>query len=80
MIVFDIGNTESVIGLYFNSKLKKIDKIRSFKSSNFFENIFKPQIIISGGLADIYKNKIQPKSIVKQNLTLEDLRIIGGKT
>jgi len=30
-------------------------------------------------LASIYKNKIQPKTILKQNLTLGGLRIIGER-
>ena len=43
------------------------------------EQKFKPKIVLTGGLANIYKNQIQPKAIVKQNLTLEGLRIIGDR-
>ena len=41
------------------------------------EKKFKPQIILTGGLANIFKNDIRPKSIVKPNLTLEGLQVIG---
>ncbi len=42
------------------------------------ENKFKPKIILTGGLANIFKNDIKPKPIIKPNLTLEGLRIIGS--
>ena len=38
---------------------------------------FKPKIILTGGLANIFKNDIRPKPIIKPNLTLEGLQIIG---
>ena len=41
------------------------------------EKKFRPQIILTGGLANIFKNDIKPKPIVKPNLTLEGLQIIG---
>ena len=41
------------------------------------EKKFKPQIILTGGLANIFKNDISPKPIIKPNLTLEGLQIIG---
>lgn len=41
------------------------------------EKKFKPQIILTGGLANIFKNDITPKPIIKPNLTLEGLQIIG---
>ena len=41
------------------------------------EKKFKPKIILTGGLANIFKNDIMPKSIIKPNLTLEGLQIIG---
>ena len=41
------------------------------------EKKFTPQIILTGGLANIFKNDIRPKSIIKPNLTLEGLQIIG---
>ena len=34
--------------------------------------------IIRGGLANIFKNDIKPKPIVKPNLTLEGLQVIGS--
>ena len=40
MIVVDIGNTETVIGLYYNGKLKKIDRIISSNSGDVFEKFF----------------------------------------
>ena len=51
-----------------NALIKKISK----------ENNFKPKIILTGGLANIYKNDIKPKPIVRPNLTLEGLKIIGS--
>ena len=42
------------------------------------ENKFKPRIILTGGLANKFKNDIKPKPIIKPNLTLEGLRIIGS--
>ena len=42
------------------------------------EKKFKPKIILTGGLANIFKNDIKPKPIVKPNLTLEGLQIIGS--
>ena len=42
------------------------------------ENKFKPKIILTGGLANIFKNDIKPKPIIKPNLTLEGLQIIGS--
>ena len=41
------------------------------------EKKFKPRIILTGGLANIFKNDIKPKPIVKPNLTLEGLQVIG---
>ena len=41
------------------------------------EEKFKPKIILTGGLANIFKNDIRPKPIIKPNLTLEGLQIIG---
>ena len=41
------------------------------------EKKFKPKIILTGGLANIFKNDIRPKPIIKPNLTLEGLQIIG---
>ena len=42
------------------------------------EKKFKPRIILTGGLANKFKNDINPKPIIKPNLTLEGLRIIGS--
>ena len=42
------------------------------------EKKFKPKIILTGGLAKIYKNDIKPKPIVNSNLTLEGLQVIGS--
>ena len=42
------------------------------------ENKFKPKIILTGGLANIFKNDIKPKPVIKPNLTLEGLQIIGS--
>ena len=42
-----------------------------------YEKKFKPKIILTGGLANIFKNDIKPVPIVKPNLTLEGLQIIG---
>ena len=47
-----------------------IDKITKEKK-------FKPKIILTGGLANIFKNDIRPRPIIKPNLTLEGLQIIG---
>ncbi len=41
------------------------------------EKKFKPSIILTGGLANIFKNDIKPKPIIKPNLTLEGLQVIG---
>ena len=54
--------------LAINGLIKKISK----------ENKFKPKIILTGGLANIFKNDIRPKPIVRPNLTLEGLKIIGS--
>ena len=54
--------------LALNGLIKKISK----------ENKFKPKIILTGGLANIFKNDIKPKPIVRPNLTLEGLKIIGS--
>ena len=54
--------------LAINGLIKKISK----------ENKFKPKIILTGGLANIFKNDIKPKPIVRPNLTLEGLQIIGS--
>ena len=40
---------------------------------------FKPKIILTGGLAHIFKSKIINNPIIKENLTLEGLGIIGKK-
>ncbi len=42
------------------------------------EKKFKPTIILTGGLAKIFKNDIKPKPIVKSHLTLEGLQVIGS--
>ena len=54
--------------LAINGLIKKIS----------IEHKFKPKIILTGGLANIFKNDIKPKPIIKPNLTLEGLRIIGS--
>ena len=51
-----------------NGIIKKITK----------EKKFKPRIILTGGLAKIFKNDIKPKPIVNSNLTLEGLQVIGS--
>ena len=51
-----------------NGIIKKITK----------EKKFKPKIILTGGLAKIFKNDINPKPIVNSNLTLEGLQVIGS--
>ncbi len=42
------------------------------------EKKFKPKIILTGGLAKIYKNDIKPRPIVNSKLTLEGLQVIGS--
>ncbi len=42
------------------------------------EKKFKPKIILTGGLAKIFKNDIKPKPIINSNLTLEGLQVIGS--
>ncbi len=42
------------------------------------EKKFKPTIILTGGLAKIFKNDIKPRPIVNSNLTLEGLQVIGS--
>ena len=42
------------------------------------EKKFKPKIIVTGGLAKIFKNDIRPKPIIKSHLTLEGLQVIGS--
>ncbi len=54
--------------LAINGLIKKISK----------ENKFKPKIILTGGLANKFKNDIKPKPVVRPNLTLEGLKIIGS--
>ena len=54
--------------LAINGLIKKIS----------IEHKFKPKIILTGGLANIFKNDIKPKPIIKPNLTLEGLQIIGS--
>mgnify|MGYP001371027145 CR=1 FL=1 len=44
-----------------------------------FENKFKPKIILTGGLANIFKKQINYKSFYEPNLTLEGLYLIGLK-
>ena len=43
------------------------------------EKKFKPNIILTGGLANIFKSKINFNPIINENLTLEGLAIIGKK-
>ena len=50
-----------------------VDKILSEKK-------FKPKLILTGGLAQIFKNKIKIKSYYEPNLTLQGLYLIGQKT
>ena len=59
------------MGLRISSKwlLKKIIQ----------EKKFNPKIILTGGLANIFKSQIIYNSKVNENLTLEGLRIIGKK-
>ena len=54
--------------LAINGLIKKIS----------IENKFKPKIIITGGLANIFKNDIKPKPNIRPNLTIEGLSIIGS--
>ncbi len=54
--------------LAINGLIKKITQ----------ENKFKPKIILTGGLANIFKNDIKPKPIIRPNLTIEGLQIIGS--
>ena len=54
--------------LAINGLIKKISK----------ENKFKPKIILTGGLANKFKDDIKPKPIIRPNLTLEGLKIIGS--
>ncbi len=54
--------------LAINGLIKKIS----------MENKFKPKIILTGGLANIFKNDIKPKPIMRPNLTLEGLQFIGS--
>ena len=42
------------------------------------EKKFKPKIILTGGLAKIFKNDIKPTPFVNSNLTLEGLQVIGS--
>ena len=51
-----------------NGIIKKITK----------EKKFKPRIILTGGLAKIFKNDIKPKPVINSNLTLEGLQVIGS--
>ncbi len=51
-----------------NGLIKKISK----------EKKFKPKIILTGGLANIFKNDINPEPIIRPNLTLEGLKVIGS--
>ena len=51
----------------------KITKKKITKEKNF-----KPTIILTGGLAKIFKNDIKPKPIINSNLTLEGLQVIGS--
>ena len=41
------------------------------------EKRFKPKIILTGGLANIFKTDIRPRPVIEPNLTLEGLQIIG---
>ena len=71
-----VNNTKKSIqsGFYWgyllaiNGLIKKISK----------ENKFKPKIILTGGLANKFKDDIKPKPIIRPNLTLEGLKIIGS--
>ena len=54
--------------LAINGLIKKISK----------ENKFKRKIILTGGLAKIFKDDIKPKPIIRPHLTLEGLKIIGS--
>ena len=54
--------------LAINGLIEKISK----------ENKFKPKIILTGGLANKFKDDIKPKPIIRPNLTLEGLKIIGS--
>ena len=54
--------------LAINGLIEKISK----------ENKFKPKIVLTGGLANKFKDDIKPKPIIRPNLTLEGLKIIGS--
>ena len=66
MILSDIENSDNIFGVYFNCKLNKFNKIRSFNASNFFEKKIKCNIICNNCSRNIYKNKIKAKAIIKQ--------------
>ena len=73
-------------------KIVTRDTISSIKSGFYFgyihaingiikqiiiENKFKPKIYITGGLGEIFKDKIQFRPIYNKYLTLEGIRLIG---
>ena len=73
-------------------KLVARDTVSSIKSGFYFgylhaingvlkqiitENKFKPKIYLTGGLGEIFKDKIDFKPIYKKYLTLEGIRVIG---
>ena len=77
MILIDVGNTNIVFALSNNNKIKNISRIYTNKETNILVKNVK-KIILTGGLAKIFKNDIKPKPIVNSNLTLEGLQVIGS--
>jgi len=73
MIVVDLGNTNIFIGIYKKSRLYCVYRLET-KSKKYF-----PILIITGGLANTFKDKIEMKYYYEPYLTLQGLYLIGFK-
>ena len=79
----EIAKTRNVIGKSTKSSIQSgfywgyVSAINGIIKKITTEKKFKPRIILTGGLAKIFKNDIKPKPIINSNLTLEGLQVIG---
>ncbi len=80
----EIAKTRNVVGKSTKNSIQSgfywgyVSAINGIIKKITTEKKFKPKIILTGGLAKIFKNDIKPKPIINSNLTLEGLQVIGS--